>query len=36
MGGMGGRSLVGFQGREVEVFFVFQKIIFWWCGIGLL
>ncbi len=36
LGGWGLSQGVVFQGRKVGVFFVFQGILLWWCGMGWL
>jgi hypothetical protein len=36
LGGMGGKSLVVFQGREVGFFQFSKELFFWWHGMGCL
>jgi len=36
LGGMKGKSLVDFQGRQLGFFQSFKEFFFWWCGMGWL
>ncbi len=36
LGGMGGKSLVVFQGKKVGLFQFSKELFFWWCGMGCL
>jgi len=36
LGGMGGKSLVVFQGRKITFFKKFKELFFWWCEMGCL
>jgi hypothetical protein len=36
LNGMGGRSLVVFQGRNMGFFKFSKELFFWWCGMGCL
>jgi hypothetical protein len=36
LGGMGGGSLVVFQGRKVRFKKNSKQLFFWWCGMGWL
>jgi hypothetical protein len=36
LGGMGGRSLVIFQGKKMRFFLISKELFFWWFGMGCL